>query len=510
MGLNDTDNAAADDNYIKVINRARLMTSYLDIIMRARIGFIKKKACRRFKYLASQPTSAIFVVVAMSFIACKVRDTSVSRPASINFDSVRRLANEAERELTVKVQGNCAGFFLKNDNNKTQYVATALHCLSSLGESKSEIEQACLNDKIELTNYKNEIGRCHSALFVGGGYDLVVLQVAFPTHSNTSVSLPDFQANKEVPLKTIGYPVDIQAKGRLVVSYECQLKTYGVKPNWPNQTYISRPVALHNCSFWGGNSGGPVIYLGTDMVVGINSHGYRNVDERYNSMVNLATFTKDNRKKLRSLGFVLAKKPNYLDTSHELAQKNNKLLELPKPCTKPRRLRSRKAVLASKAVDVGAETPVKINIFTKENEKTDITTCFDFSNGRSMKMEVGNGHFSRDPAHSIDLNFMQKHPHQLAFDEIHSHDSKVSPILFITQKRIPAALSKILHQHSGSLYLLNFHLCSQGRFSTCKVLTPEKIIEITPSTKTIKMHPADELPNLLPCFWKSKNQVNCT
>lgn len=232
-------------------------------------------------------------------------------------NSLRRDAVDVEKLGIVKIQtnlgsksGRCTGYFVKNINERF-FIATAQHC------AKYNFEKYCNDKGVHITTASgNHKGFCESVLITHDKSDFVIIEARFINPEAVRKSIKFLTLADSVPaagtnLKLIGYPGDEERRGQITVSEKCQvlstnrsamqeltkeeLEFLGAKKSLPQAPHVQadpfRPQAvdpevaaakkyakdikayavkkLHNCSVYGGNSGGPLLAFGSDVVVGM-------------------------------------------------------------------------------------------------------------------------------------------------------------------------------------------------------------------------------------------------
>jgi len=186
----------------------------------------------------------------------------------------------------------CTSFFIKNDQNKL-FLATARHCTGY------KFLEACNKKefKLHFASDMNITGQCKSIVVGYINDDLIIFEAEFNVNISKIITPLTLTYNTP-PLKTrlqmIGYPGDKWRKGQLTVVENCWINdgnrtiSYNdlddeVKEALKNSAgnknkndtnmglLLSAKQLYHNCSVYGGNSGGPIILEGTHYVLGLPS-----------------------------------------------------------------------------------------------------------------------------------------------------------------------------------------------------------------------------------------------
>jgi hypothetical protein len=183
-------------------------------------------------------------------------------------NSERRDATTAEAARVVHV-GLCTSFFLENHANKT-YLATARHC------SNFAVTEWCASDGVVIDNSGAQ-GKCTRIVAADVNSDVAVFEADIPHASSgdTTLRLSSFIPKVGTRLIMTGYPLDQDPtnprNGKLTTTANCWMLTgtvvspvLGQDQDAPNDI-----LAQHNCSTYGGNSGGPMYVEGARDVIGL-------------------------------------------------------------------------------------------------------------------------------------------------------------------------------------------------------------------------------------------------
>ena len=221
-------------------------------------------------------------------------------------NSIRRDATAEENKQVLRLPG-CTAFFLEN-TRRVAMVASAMHCFAF------KPEDFCSRGGEFKTN-DDQTGHCIEIVAAYTKHDTVVMEVALPfiPSPEHTLRLAVFPPAVRTPLKMIGYPADAERQGRLTVTDHCWvLKDEVVSVN--RQHGLTNLVALHNCSTYGGNSGGPMMIEGTRVVVGLPSSFLPADFTKYPAdllftaadIVRMVDFIERHRPELDAAGIVLA------------------------------------------------------------------------------------------------------------------------------------------------------------------------------------------------------------
>lgn len=174
-------------------------------------------------------------------------------------NSTRRDATAYEGDHVARAGRGCSSFFVDNSSGKT-FVGSARHCFSFNASS-------WCSGGGTFTKNDGEVGRCRRVVAGDSVHDVVLFEVDFPTAPFAAFRLASWEPPKGTRLNMIGYPADKYRSGKLTVTENCWiLQSRTASPHGGNMNDVS---SLHNCTTWGGNSGGPMIQDGQDVVVGL-------------------------------------------------------------------------------------------------------------------------------------------------------------------------------------------------------------------------------------------------
>jgi hypothetical protein len=225
--------------------------------------------------ISSKPSKSIFwrnamklwLVGALFFLgACKTT-TNSSDPTHFFEQSRRRAPTDAEQANILNMNG-CTAFFLKNTTDKL-YAMSARHCLGNIPP-----EDWC--GFAPLLRTEDDLHfRCKHIVATQPDRDLMIFEVEYSGENNpdrlveikeSGYTLAAFEPELEARLLMIGYPADKFNSGKILVTENCWILQSTRPSPYPDMIDLS---ASHNCTTYGGNSGGPMILEGTEIVIGL-------------------------------------------------------------------------------------------------------------------------------------------------------------------------------------------------------------------------------------------------
>jgi hypothetical protein len=220
--------------------------------------------------------------------------------------STRRDPDAFEAAHVVNLNG-CAAFFVENTAGKT-ILGTARHCVSY------SITSWCSNGGTIRDN-NGRTGRCTRVVAADTGHDIALFEASLPytPTAEQGLRLAAYQPPVNTRLQMIGYPADQYRHAALTLTENC----------WVLQTTTRSPHAdsnlqdrssLHNCTTYGGNSGGPMIREGDDVVIGLpftyqpNDYHLRSATDLRTAahLAQMADYVETHRTELENEGIVVA------------------------------------------------------------------------------------------------------------------------------------------------------------------------------------------------------------
>jgi hypothetical protein len=216
-------------------------------------------------------------------------------------NSTRRDVTEEEASKIARMPNGCTAFFVENTQAKT-YVGTAKHCVSD------NFNRWCAKGYVTTPGGEKLV--CNQILIEDPRRDIGIFEVsregAMP--AERTLKLAAYQPDVKTKLVMLGYPADKYRRGALTATENCWVTKSTVRS--PHGGVASDRSSLHNCTTYGGNSGGPMISEGTNEVIGLpftyapNDYRLRDPENLGSAayLAQMADFVEANRKKLDELG----------------------------------------------------------------------------------------------------------------------------------------------------------------------------------------------------------------
>ncbi|MEY4630143.1 MAG: Trypsin-like peptidase domain, partial [Pseudomonadota bacterium] len=196
--------------------------------------------------------------------------------------SLQRPANELEKGYVGKIE-TCSGFFVQSSQNRTLFM-TARHCFEQSVSREPEdqvhptgttaAKRVCAHPQWgEITDGLGQKLTCKELVAGDDEFHDVLLFEMKEQRSGPALRLAGFEPTVGTKLKMIGYPSSaLVGDNSFPWAVEnCKVYATSVASAWENTPgKVSKDVSfLHDCSTYGGNSGGPILIEGTDIVVGM-------------------------------------------------------------------------------------------------------------------------------------------------------------------------------------------------------------------------------------------------
>lgn len=191
-------------------------------------------------------------------------------------NSLRRDPISIEADGVVKVgsatQINCSAFFVSN-SQKQALLMSANHCF------QGKIREQCQAGNLWVFDHQDRpLGYCQETLIENQHHDMVLfkMKVLPDVYLPQGLSLAKYDPRPGLALKEIGFPSDRFRNSKITVSDNCWVlkapyRYAFVPPRWdtPAGRGLTTRLVAHNCSTYGGNSGGPLIQVGSTTVMGL-------------------------------------------------------------------------------------------------------------------------------------------------------------------------------------------------------------------------------------------------
>lgn len=233
-------------------------------------------------------------------------------------NSRRREATDAETAGIGAIE-TCTGFFLANQSGKAFFM-TAQHCVNY------DMQAWCDDGGFLFNSDGSGPRRCVRVVAGDDHHDPVIIEVSGSQPEGAS-RLAGFGAADGTRLKMLGYPTDGFAPVGLTVTENCWIvNEVASNPFVGTEAFdkgMQDDVYGHNCSVFGGNSGGPMKIEGSDIVVG-QPYSFRRIfvplpftDQSYGAVA--SDLVADFQSELEREGIEIATSPENSDGGEYLA-----------------------------------------------------------------------------------------------------------------------------------------------------------------------------------------------
>lgn len=176
----------------------------------------------------------------------------------------RRDPTDEELSYVLKTESRCTAFWVKNDT-RSYLVAVARHCYDF------KLTDAC-DKKTQFYSATGDlVAQCKRLIAARVDRDIAIVEVEIKKndHARRTLSLASKTPPGNTPLKMIGFPTDSERKGMPTTTEGCFTRGHEPFVVRPSEPAMLDEGTYHNCSTWGGNSGGPMILDGTSVVLGM-------------------------------------------------------------------------------------------------------------------------------------------------------------------------------------------------------------------------------------------------
>ncbi len=180
---------------------------------------------------------------------------------------VKLTSSDWEYHSVLNMNG-CTAFWVKNNKN-VNLVITARHCMDY------KVTEACqnglfFNDASKL----HKVAKCNRVVIAQNDSDIAMVEVNLlnPLPSGfqqISLRLSSYILAANSNLEMIGFPADSMMHGNIAKTFNCVNRSTDPNQNSTDKNHSADRAVMHNCTTWGGNSGGPILMAGTDIVFGI-------------------------------------------------------------------------------------------------------------------------------------------------------------------------------------------------------------------------------------------------
>ncbi len=250
--------------------------------------------------------------------ACGQNSGNKITVSSIFFENSKRdiVFQKDKKAMGIAKLNGCTGFFIKNSENKN-LIGTARHCFNY------DAPTWC-NAKSEVTDYYNSKRLKCVGIVAGDSYhDTIIFEFESSVRDRTfDFELADLNLTPGIKLAMLGFPGDEFNPNRdLMQTQNCWVQNPEATSIYSHIPQVKNDeVFTHNCSTYGGNSGGPMFIEGTRIAIGlpdVYTHDITNIPRTYSAQgIRLDGFIEDFRNEIESYGIVL--KTSYSSSSRDL------------------------------------------------------------------------------------------------------------------------------------------------------------------------------------------------
>jgi hypothetical protein len=184
-------------------------------------------------------------------------------------NSLRRSAVDSDiaaKAILRIVDRGCTAFFVSNDAGKN-IAASAIHCFENQNPSSW-----CSNGGTAWDTRLQAYRNCTRIVVFNPQTEMFLFEVDGPAPQK-SLTLTALKYPVGTRLQMLGYPSDPERARGINVTENCWILKDVAPPDrlTPRTQAMKETHFLHNCSTYGGNSGGPMVLEGTDIAIAMPS-----------------------------------------------------------------------------------------------------------------------------------------------------------------------------------------------------------------------------------------------
>lgn len=219
----------------------------------------------------------LLLIISFLFTSCGEKGTTVDSSLKVGeafFENSKRSiigSFDPRSKGLVRVNG-CTGFFVKNENDRNILVS-ARHCFAF------KAQEWCENGGMATVEFSKQQLRCQEVVAGDSLHDIVVFRFEDSIRDRSfDFTLGTFTIQKDMRLAMYGFPADPFNQGRfLTLTENCWVHLpYSFSAYMGDSNNSMNDNFTHNCSTYGGNSGGPMVLEGTRIVAGLPNAYYAN------------------------------------------------------------------------------------------------------------------------------------------------------------------------------------------------------------------------------------------
>lgn len=207
----------------------------------------------------------VLLLIVIGWVNSSASSTPADTLSYFSSNARRRDPTLLEDSYVARVDNGCTAFFVENTQGRT-LMASARHCFNN------SVGTWCNRRGKVLFNDRTPAGECRRVIAADHLHDIAMFEVKLstrPVHLST-LRLAGYAPARGTRLVMIGYPADRDPMnprlGSITTTDNCWVLYSNVAS--PHREYHD-VSAVHNCSTYGGNSGGPMIREGSRDVVGL-------------------------------------------------------------------------------------------------------------------------------------------------------------------------------------------------------------------------------------------------
>lgn len=242
----------------------------------------------------------------LTLLTASCQDAKKSSLKQMFENSVRRDPTAEELQHMVSL-GGCTAYFVANNAGKV-ILGSARHCFGHEEAAWCEKPGSFVDDK-------GLHGSCIRIVASDPEHDIMLFEASYAGEmgKNRGFRLAAYHPAIDTRLGMLGYPADRIRQGHATLTENCWVLS-DVKGSPFSESTMQDPSQAHNCSTYGGNSGGPIFIEGSRDVIGLpftyvpNDYGLRPEDMSPHAanFASMADFVARHRTLLEAEGILIS------------------------------------------------------------------------------------------------------------------------------------------------------------------------------------------------------------